>query len=64
MESAADRKARLKSLRAACDDQVGGTKKLKFRNYQPKAEELKESRLEATPAPSEPVLSSIESAAS
>lgn len=40
MESAADRKARLKSLRAARDDQVGGAKKLKFRNYLPESEEL------------------------
>ena len=40
MESAAERKARLKALRAARDDKVGGEKKLKFRNYLPQSEEL------------------------
>ena len=40
MESAAERKARLKALRAARDDKVGGEKKLKFRNYLPRSEEL------------------------
>ena len=37
---AAERKARLKALRAARDDKVGGEKKLKFRNYLPQSEEL------------------------
>mmetsp|Transcript_9066 Transcript_9066/g.27140 ORF Transcript_9066/g.27140 Transcript_9066/m.27140 type:complete len:142 (-) Transcript_9066:34-459(-) len=52
-ESAADRKARLKALRAKRDGAEGGdAKKLKFRNYLPQSETLADSfEPAAQPAP-------------